>query len=256
MNPTSKSALFISEEAHLLQSIAKAFKEYDRIHTLSPSQLFETSLAPPHVDLIFYHHDGELNLHNLDHVHERYPNSEIFIVHNSQFHHQIDIFSPRPWLKNYLSCLPSFDLQKFIQIFKLKLEQHHFGLEAFFPGEHETLSLDIYDSRKKDHYTETCLTFLEPHLNSLSKARLGNVLEELIMNMIWDAPRHQNGEPLFNKISRKANVVLEEHQKGRLNVTVNEKHIGISAEDPFGAISLNVILNHLNRCFENPNAGL
>lgn len=249
MDTTSKSAIFISEQGDLLKSVTEEFKTYNHAYALSPDQLVNTALAPSHIDLVFYHTDGELNVHTLDRVHVRYPDSEIFILQNSQFHHQLDLFSSRPWLRHYLSCLPSFDLQEFIHLYKLKLKQHRFGLKSFFPGENDTLYLDIYDSQKKDHYTETCLAFLEPRLNSLSKARLGNVLEELIMNMIWDAPRHEDGEPLFNKISRKKSVLLEEHQKGRLAVTVNDQHIGISAEDPFGAISLEVILTHLSRCF-------
>jgi hypothetical protein len=81
--------------------------------------------------------------------------------------------------------------------------------------------------------------------------KVGTVLEEMLMNAIYDAPTNENGAPLFNRLQRTEKVQLEPNQQGAFSFATDGTLLAVSVEDPFGALSGMTILKYLDSCYNN-----
>jgi CRP-like cAMP-binding protein len=80
---------------------------------------------------------------------------------------------------------------------------------------------------------------------------VGVVLEELLMNAIYDAPTDESGQPIFNSLDRQEKVDLAPHQQGIFRYATDGALLAISVEDPFGALSASTLLKYLDSCYSN-----
>ncbi len=77
------------------------------------------------------------------------------------------------------------------------------------------------------------------------------VLEELLMNAIYDAPTDDKGEPIYNSLDRTTKVGLGPNQQGVLRYATDGALLAISVEDPFGALAPHTLLKYLDSCYNN-----
>ncbi len=77
-----------------------------------------------------------------------------------------------------------------------------------------------------------------------------NVLEELLMNAIYDAPTDSSGKNLYNHHLRTVAIELTPDQQSELSFASDGVVMAISVRDPFGSLSMDVILNYLKSCYE------
>lgn len=84
--------------------------------------------------------------------------------------------------------------------------------------------------------------------------RVNSVIEEMLMNAIYDAPVDAHGNSLFNSLPRTEKVVLETHQEALLSYATDGVLLAVSVTDPFGALTREVIVNYLLSCY-NGQAG-
>lgn len=101
---------------------------------------------------------------------------------------------------------------------------------------------------------------MDKHLSKLGvrrtvRDRASTVLEELLMNAIYDAPVDKNGQPLYNHLSRLKSIELKPEHQGRLLFGTDGMILAISVEDPFGALSGDTILQYLDRCYGGAETG-
>jgi CRP-like cAMP-binding protein len=75
------------------------------------------------------------------------------------------------------------------------------------------------------------------------------VLEELLMNSIYDAPTDEHGRPKYNMLPRTTPVILKANEYGILRYACDGNLLGISMEDPFGALTVNTLLKYLESCY-------
>jgi hypothetical protein len=191
----------------------------------------------------------ELNGLLLDDLHLRFPEVKITIMHQGQFHVHLNVFRERPWLKNFISCMPKLQIHDLQTVVHKLSSPCIFGLKQYFPKDTDLHSVTISDSHLKNDYIDEILDRLKEHLTPSTNARLGNILEEMMMNVLWDAPRDEHGEPLYNHVSRRTRIQLTPEQAGTVTVGLHGKQLGISCSDPFGAITLNKIIQYLNKCY-------
>jgi CRP-like cAMP-binding protein len=75
------------------------------------------------------------------------------------------------------------------------------------------------------------------------------VLEELLMNAIYDAPTDAAGNPLYNKLPRTTAVELKPNEQGLVRFATDGAFLAVSVEDPFGALTGKIIMNYLDSCY-------
>jgi CRP-like cAMP-binding protein len=80
---------------------------------------------------------------------------------------------------------------------------------------------------------------------------VGVVVEEQLMNSIYDAPCDSHGKSLFNHLPRTALIELGEHQASRLRYACDGNFIAVSVRDPFGGLTRDIIFKYLQSCYDN-----
>ncbi len=78
------------------------------------------------------------------------------------------------------------------------------------------------------------------------------VMEELLMNAVYDAPTDAQGRPLYNHLPRTQPVVLKTEEQGTLRYACDGLLLAVSVEDPFGALRQETLLKHLEHGFYAP----
>ena len=202
------------------------------------------------IDYVLYKIEEPMDAEFVDTIHEINPNIKFIILVRNQFHKYLDVFTQRPFLKNFVSCIPEITGHDIGIVLQKLYSEDIFGFKYHFDENSERMSVKVSDSHQKTSYVDTCMQFLEGcNLSSSIKARLGNILEELMMNMLWDAPHDKEGNPINNNKSRHEHILLTPEEAGEVVVTYNDSYVGFSASDPFGAIKLEKILSYLTKCF-------
>lgn len=127
------------------------------------------------------------------------------------------------------------------------LTNRHFGLEP-----HTGFGVEIRHERIKGSAERAeLIDQLDQYLSDSGvrqayrdQAKL--VLEELLMNAIYDAPCDlASRAPLFNHLPRTEAVKLEPHQQGQFSFAFDGTRILISVRDPFGSLNSKTILKYL-----------
>ena len=75
------------------------------------------------------------------------------------------------------------------------------------------------------------------------------VAEELLMNIIYDAPRDDQGKALYNHLDRATPITLPSEHQGVFRFACDGTFLAVSTQDPFGGLSRSTVLNYLERCF-------
>ena len=125
-----------------------------------------------------------------------------------------------------------------------------FGLEKYLSVGAEVKELPVIKSAERESLNRQ----MRDHFSKLGVR--GSVLdsvavvaEELLMNAIYDAPTDLSGRPLYNKLPRSTPVDLKPEEQGVFRMATDGTLLGISVEDPFGALTCKVILNYLDSCY-------
>ncbi len=125
-----------------------------------------------------------------------------------------------------------------------------FGLEKYldphvdihhFPITHSTQRADLIE--KMSQY----LTGLGVRKKYQTRIRL--VAEETLMNAIYDAPTDEDGQPRYNKYSRKIPIELKPDEQGVFSFACDGFLIAVAVTDPFGSFSKQTILKYLESCY-------
>lgn len=121
-----------------------------------------------------------------------------------------------------------------------------FGLEKYLNWGVEVKEIDFTDSAERNNINEKVLSILsDVGIKNSIRTRAQIVIEELLMNAIYDAPVDQQGTPLHNHKSRRERVILEDYQKGKLRFATDGLYLAISVEDPFGVFKKETIFQYL-----------
>jgi CheY-like chemotaxis protein len=121
-----------------------------------------------------------------------------------------------------------------------------FGLEKYLNWGVEVKEIDFTDSAERNNINEKVLSILaDVGIKNSIRTRAQIVIEELLMNAIYDAPVDQQGTPLHNHKSRRERVILEDYQKGKIRFATDGLYLAISVEDPFGVFKKETIFQYL-----------
>lgn len=126
-----------------------------------------------------------------------------------------------------------------------------FGTEKYLSWGVEIVNQDIVRSNQREELKEQMLEhFRRFGIRSSILDRVNTVVEEMLMNAIYDAPVGSDGKSLFNHMSRKEEIHLDTHQQSHLRYACDGINLVVSVEDPFGALTKDIIINYLKSCYE------
>jgi CRP-like cAMP-binding protein len=121
-----------------------------------------------------------------------------------------------------------------------------FGLEKYLNWGIEVKEFAVTNSKERQDINDQVISHLtELGIRSVVRTRCQIVIEELLMNAIYDAPVDKNGTPLHNFKARTEAIVLTPDQSGKLRFATDGLYLAISVEDPFGVFKKDTIFKYL-----------
>lgn len=125
-----------------------------------------------------------------------------------------------------------------------------FGVEKYLTWGVEVKTKAVSRSNQREELREeVCSYFKKVGVRSTILDRVNTVLEEMLMNAIYDAPVDSQGKSVFNHVSRKEEILLDTHQQSQLSYASDGVLLAVSVKDPFGSLSKDIIVDYLFSCY-------
>ncbi len=125
-----------------------------------------------------------------------------------------------------------------------------FGLERYLSVGAEVKEFPITKSTERESLKQQMRDhFAKLGVRASVLEQVSVVAEELLMNAIYDAPTDNLGRPLYNNLARTTLIELKPHERAIFRMATDGTLLGISVEDPFGALTGKIILNYLDSCY-------
>ncbi len=130
------------------------------------------------------------------------------------------------------------------------LSKSPFGLEKYLTWGVEVKSLMVKSSKDRNRVKEDITAlFKNMGIRDTLLDRVNVVLEEMLMNAIYDAPVDVRGASLYNHLSRKNEIVLDVMQQPTVQFASDGTTLAVSVTDPFGALRPETLVKYLNKCY-------
>ncbi len=186
-------------------------------------------------------------------AHERSPNTKSVFMTSEDVPMYLPILMELPFLSNIVSRNDedrTFTLKNILITVSKLVNQDLFGLEKYLSWGVEVKHLDVTSSGTRDDLTQEMIQYFQ-HLGVRRNflKRIEMVVEELLMNAIYDAPTDASGKALYNHLPRTVPVNLKPDEQGLLRYASDGVLLAVSVEDPFGAFDRQTILDYLHSCY-------
>lgn len=127
--------------------------------------------------------------------------------------------------------------------------QDLFGVEKYLNWGTQLTRATVTSSTQRHELVNQLEEFIQSiGIRSSLRGKAIRVAEELLMNVIYDAPTTSSGHPKYNHQSRTQEIQLEQSEYAQFNFGCDGSFLAISAVDPFGALTKSTVLNYLERC--------
>jgi CRP-like cAMP-binding protein len=137
------------------------------------------------------------------------------------------------------------------------LSRDLFGLEKYLTWGVDIQSNSITSSQHRAKLIDEVDAYFEKlGVRRSNRERMRAVLEEMLMNAIYDAPASKEGKPLYNHLSRSEQIVLKPEEQGLLRWATDGMLLAVSVQDPFGSLKGSIILKYLERNYAGMGAGV
>lgn len=121
-----------------------------------------------------------------------------------------------------------------------------FGLEKYLSWGVDIQSRPILSSRQRAQLlTDVEVYFEKLGVRRANRDRIHTVLEEMLMNAIYDAPTNSEGEAIYNHLPRTTDLTLRSEEQGQLRFATDGMIIAVAVQDPFGSLKGNTLLKYL-----------
>lgn len=131
-----------------------------------------------------------------------------------------------------------------------------FGLEKYLSWGVEVQEADIHSSDQRQELIDQMQAYFKNFgVRNSILGSVATVLEEILMNAIYDAPTDKEGKSLYNHLPRTEKVQLKGSEYSKLRYASDGTFLAVSVVDPFGSLTGKVILNYLKSCYGGESAG-
>lgn len=126
------------------------------------------------------------------------------------------------------------------------LTRDFFGLEKYLNFGVDVQTLPVVSSKQRSELIGNVLGHFEKlGIRRANRDRIQTVLEEMLMNAIYDAPIDKDGNSIYNHLSRTVDLVLKPEEQGMVRYATDGMLIAVSVQDPFGSLKASTLLKYL-----------
>ncbi len=124
-----------------------------------------------------------------------------------------------------------------------------FGLEKVVPWGTRVYSMLVGDYQEKS----VCIAQISEFAKLMGVRRkyresIEQVLDEMLMNALYDAPVDADGKQMFADIPTKTRISLRMEQKAVVQYSCDGETFTLSVRDSFGTLDRNTVLKYLHKC--------
>lgn len=165
----------------------------------------------------------------------------------------IQYFEDHPYLTNIVSRNEedrAFTIKNIFSTVGKLANDDIFGMEKYLSWGAEIQTHNIVRSDERPEIVEKMAQQFEEF--GLRPSVIDNcrmVAEEMLMNVLYDAPVSPDGKPLYNHLDRTQVVELKKSERGIFRFACDGLIAAISAEDPFGAFKKEILMKYLSTCY-------
>ncbi len=180
----------------------------------------------------------------------RWPRTKMVLHSTAPTEDYLPLLATRPFLRNIIAKNDDpLEPDELIITAEKLLRQDLFGLQKYLLWGVEPYRVEIRDSRLKQDYIQEVAVYAQAlGCNERVVELVETVADELITNAIYNAPRDAEGEPKYQRLSRREPVELADDEVGQLEFACDGDYIAIAQIDPFGALTQDTVVSYLNRC--------
>ena len=185
-----------------------------------------------------------------DTVESRWPRQRMVLHATATTEDYLPLMAKRRFLRNMIAKNDEpLEPDELIITAEKLLRQDLFGLQKYMLWGVEPYCVRIKDSRLKQEYINEVAEYAASlGCNTRTVELIETIVDELVTNAIYNAPRNPDGTPKYAQLSRRETVVLEEHEEGELQFACDGEYIAVAQIDPFGSLTQETVVTYLNRC--------
>jgi CheY-like chemotaxis protein len=126
------------------------------------------------------------------------------------------------------------------------LTRDFFGLEKYISWGVDVQTMPVTGSTQRQQVLSEIDQYFEKiGVRRANRDRVQAVLEEMLMNAIYDAPTGADGKSLYNHLPRTEEVHLKAEEQGMVRYATDGMLVAVSVQDPFGSLQGSIILRYL-----------
>lgn len=189
-------------------------------------------------------------LEQLNTLEPRWPRTKLVLHTTAQTEDYLPLMAERRFLRNLIAKNDEpLEPEELIITAEKLLRRDLFGLQKYLLWGVEPYCVKIKDSRLKQDYINEVATYAQSlGCNERTIELIETIVDEVVTNAIYNAPRTADGAPKYAKRSRREHVVLEDDEIAELQFACDGDYIAIAQIDPFGSLTQDTVVSYLNRC--------
>jgi CRP-like cAMP-binding protein len=202
----------------------------------------------------------EAFLNILVQAHKNKISSHLVLLTTPNVTNNLQTIKGLPFVDNIMSRDPddrSFTVRSLLTTLTKVLNRNIFGIEKYLSWGADVHTKMVKTSKERAILKDEMIAHFKKsgiRVSTLDRAYL--VVEEMLMNAIYDAPTDGSGQALFNHLPRKTEINLEKDQESTLRYAFDGTMIALSVEDPFGTLTKEIIIEYLESCYQGKAGSL
>lgn len=166
----------------------------------------------------------------------------------------LDLFGKMDFIDHMMTREPEdrhFTIRTILTTLTKVLGNDLFGVEKYLTWGVDIQNRVVKSSKVREELRQEMWDyFRRTGIRNSILERVNTVVEELLMNAIYDAPVDSQGRAIYNHLSRKTDILLDTHLQSHLKYGSDGVFLAVSVTDPFGALAKNTILRYLDNCYK------
>ncbi len=200
---------------------------------------------------IFLYSEDFIELANK--IYSDYPDMKMVFVASKEIPQYVSTILGQNFIPNIIirdEEDKQFTIKNFVTTVSKLASGNYFGLEKYMAWGVETKEIEVSSSGCRSGVIEKVDNYFDSTgIRSSNRTRMSTVLEELLMNAIYDAPRDSDGNPIYNHKDRTEKVELKESHRPMVRYATDGVFMAVSVEDPFGALDARTLFRYLEKCY-------
>ncbi len=132
-----------------------------------------------------------------------------------------------------------------------------FGLEKYMAlGVDIQSEMVVGSAHRADVIAKVDAYFEKLGVRRSNRDRMKTVLEEMLMNAVYDAPVDATGKHIYNHLPRTTEITLKPQEQALVRFATDGMIVAISVQDPFGSLKGSTLLKYLEHNYAGTSAEL